>query len=214
MTLADLRADAMARIAEDSMDTMDSMNSMTFFNVNDWNRWLNDGQRAFVRQTKILQGRKMTLTVPGQQDYPMDTDFWTPRLVKYDIYVLKPFSVDELEIQSPASSTGTPVYYTVWERQILLWPTPSVEKTLLVYYYRWPVEMMADTDVPEIPEAFHGVLPAWAAYRAMLADQNPSLADRYLREFNDGVMEALAALTDNQDQGYTVRDVRGGCPWA
>lgn len=199
MTMAELVEDARSRIAEVS----DS-----FFSDDTIKRWLNEAQQIAVRRTKVLQRKSIVTTGVGENAYPMSSDFWLPRLVVYDGDELRPVTVEELERNS--FTTGRPYAYAVWAKTILLYPAPSQEKKLTVYYYAWPRVMRHDSDIPEIPEAFHNILPTFAAYRAKQADQQVAEADRLFAEFQAAVAELLQSDYEDQVQLNVVRDVSRG----
>lgn len=204
MTLADLIADTKDRIAE---------GSSTFFTDATIKRWLNEAQRYVVRRTKIIERTGQADTVPGVSLYALEKDFWTLHFVKFNDDTLRPITINELEKRT--SVKGTPSHYAVWGDGLHLYPAPSYVGTLTILYYAWPVEMENGTDEPEIPEAFHGLLPTFAAYRAKIADQQPAEANAFFVEFQQGLEELIAAYTDRQDQVSRVRDVSdlGEFPW-
>lgn len=195
MTLEELIQDCKARVAEE--DT-------SWFTDEDWVRWLNEGQRAVVRNTKILERVSETMTIPGQSRYPMASDFWLPRLVMFNRNTLRPSTIDNVE---RAVSRGTPCSYMIWGGEIVLNPSPASTQKLIVYYYAWPCKMVESTDEPEIPEAFHGALVTYAVYRARQADQKLLDADRLYAEFQNNIMELMDAYAERQVQGHRVRDV-------
>lgn len=198
MTLEDLIRDCKARATEE--DT-------TWFEDDDWIRWLNEGQRAVVRNTRIIERASETITVPSQARYVMADDFWLPRLVLYGRNTLRPGTINDVE---KSIAMGLPCSYTVWGKEILLIPPPSSSDKLIVYYYAWPNEMSDPEDEPDIPEAFHGALVTYAVYRARQADQKLLDADRLYAEFQNNIMELLDAYSERQVQGHRVRDVYGG----
>jgi len=67
--------------------------------------------------------------------------------------------------------------------------------------------MVDDDDRPDIPEAFHGLLVTWAAYRAKQTDQAVAEAQALLSEFQQGVMEIVRATAEEHAEGHIVREV-------
>lgn len=198
LTLEELIIDCKSRAAEE--DT-------TWFSDEDWIRWLNEGQQAVVRNTRILQ-RSVDLAVgPAQAEFPLPNDMWLPRLVLFDGNTLTPISLEDVE-QRPA--VGGTYAYVVWGDRLRLYPAPSRPGTLTIYYFAWPKRMREPGDVPEIPEAFHGTLVTYALYRQKLADQKPVEADRLYAEFQNNLLELVGAYSERQEQYHRVRDVMGG----
>ena len=196
MTLAELVKDVMARIAEESG---------SYFDEDTIKRWLNEGERVIVRQTRILQDIAEAPAIKGRAEYPLPRWFWMPRLVMYGDDVLKPIDVDRMVREK---GSGTPTHYAVWRHSLWLHPTPAESmKFVQVFFYAWPRGMVEDTDRPDIPEAFHGLLATWAAYRAKQPDQAVAEAQALLSEFQQGIMEIVRATSEEHAQGHVVREV-------
>lgn len=196
VTLAELVKDVMARIAEESG---------AYFDEDTIKRWLNEGERVIVRQTRILQDIAETFTIKGRHEYPLPRWFWMPRLVMYDDDVLKPIDVERMVLEN---NSRTPTYYAVWRNSLWIHPAPSESMKLVrAFFYAWPRGMVEDTDRPDIPEAFHGLLVTWAAYRAKQADQAVAEAQALLSEFQQGIMEIVRATAEDHAQGHIVREV-------
>lgn len=196
MTLAELVQDVMSRLAEESD---------AYFDEATVKRWINEGERTIVRQTRVLQDIAETPTIAGRSEYPLPNWFWLPRLVKYDGGVLRPIDLERME---RVSTSGPPTHFSVWRRTIFLHPAPVQSMRLLrVFFYAWPRGMREDSDRPDIPEAFHGLLATWATYRAKMADQSVGEAQALLNEFRHGVMELTQADAEEQAQENVVRDV-------
>lgn len=203
MTLGELVEDVMARLAEDSD---------AYFDEETIKRWINEGERTIVRQTRVLQDIAETPTMEDRAEYPLPPWFWLPRLVQYDGKVLRPIDVERMA--RTAKSAGPPTHFAIWRNSIFLHPAPTESMLLLnVFFYAWPRGMKEDTDRPDIPEAFHGLLATWATYRAKMADQSINEAQALLAEFRHGVMELTAADSEEQTQDNVVRDVWGPEGW-
>src|SRR5690606_19520540 len=158
MTLAELREARQHRIAEVTN---------TYLEPQMWRAWLKQAQYEIARETKIIQRRAITTTVPGQQSYPIDPDFFMVNVVRFGNHpVLKPITPYELE--SRPLDQGIPTHYLVVGRELLLWPTPSTAEELVAWYYATPEDMVQDGDEPEIPRVYHPSLIPGACYRAPL----------------------------------------------
>ena len=200
MTLADLIADSKDRIAEGSSN---------FFTDATIKRWLNEAQRYVVRRTKVLERTTTITSVPNQAIYELDKHVWSLHFVRFNDDTLRPTTINDIQRRLPDTG-GTPSHYALWGGHLYLYPAPKEAGTLTVLYYAWPVEMKDDEDEPEIPEAFHGLLPTFAAYRAKMADQQPAEAQALFLEFQQGLDELISSTTDMQDQVSRVQDVTEG----
>lgn len=197
--LSELRIDALSKIAEDSPSNAFDDDTLT--------RWINEAQRVFVRQTKVLQAKTTFSTVANTQAYDLASDVWLPRLCKYDTWVIYPMGIDAIESQNTAK--GTPSNYAVWNNQLILWPTPTAVATVLMYYFKRPTTLVDDADTPEIPEEFHGSLTEYTASQARSADEQGSAANNRMIAFQNAVEECKVAYSERQDQDSRVRDVYG-----
>lgn len=196
MTLAELREACQHRIAEVTS---------TFFEPHMWRAWLNQAQTEFARETKIIQRRAITITVPGQQSYPIDPDFFMVNVVRFGNHpVLKPITPYELE--SRPLDQGIPTHYLVVGRELLLWPTPSTAEELVAWYYATPEDMVQDSDEPEIPRVYHPALIPGACYRALRADKDYPGADRMEAEWRQEIQAAIRQQREQVEQFSTVRD--------
>lgn len=196
MTLAELVEDVMARLAEESN---------AYFAEDAIKRWLNEGERTVVRQTRILQDVLETGVAAGVAEYQLPPRLWQVRLVELDGDVLRPI---DLEAMRRIGGSGRPTHYAIWRNSLWLHPKPaSAWPVLRVFFYAWPKGMVNDDDEPEIPEAFHGLLVTWAAYRAKQADQDMPAAQMLYQEFQRGVFELQAAYAEDQAQGTLVREI-------
>lgn len=63
------------------------------------------------------------------------------------------------------------------DNKVLLWPTPSEQRTLTVNYYRTPVQINQNNDVPVLPEEYHEAIVCLA-----LVKYGNSEEDNYLEQ--------------------------------
>src|SRR5690606_41290581 len=54
--------------------------SGSYFDEDTIKRWLNEGERVIVRQTRILQDIAEAPAIKGRAEYPLPRWFWMPRL--------------------------------------------------------------------------------------------------------------------------------------
>lgn len=70
------------------------------------------------------------------------------------------------------TATGEPTHWYIFDDVINVYPTPTTADTLKLRYYKKPVELSADADVPEIPSEFQELLVVGAAYRCLQVKDN------------------------------------------
>lgn len=91
------------------------------------------------------------------------------------------------------AGSGNPLEFSIWGRDLYLWPKPSVEETFHVLGVRkidtdWAT---AGTGVPDLPEEFHILIAHWALARAYAQQDDPEMANFYREEFA-GTLTSIA----------------------
>ena len=79
--------------------------------------------------------------------------------------------------------TGIPLQYSMWGTpgnvQGTLYPTPAVDGSLVVYYYRLPTRPTLDSDALEVPEGWERLPVLYAEYLARRADRQPEWQEAF-----------------------------------
>lgn len=101
---------------------------------------------------------------------------------------------------------GTPTKYSYWEGVIYWDKTPDATYTYTLYYWKRPVDLSADADVPLIPEQERDVLVFGALYYAALRDNDLPRMNQY-QQLYEG-MVAQMWRSDNLKQKQTPRKIR------
>jgi hypothetical protein len=70
------------------------------------------------------------------------------------------------------TTTGIPTSWYIFDDTINLYPIPISADTVKLRYYKKPVELSDDSDVPEIPSEFQELLVMGAAYRCLQVKDN------------------------------------------
>lgn len=98
--------------------------------------------------------------------------------------------------------TGDPRYYRVVGPNLYLFPQPDTTRTVEVYYYGDPTPLVADADVPVIPERYHEALVVGALMASYEDDQNFESADKLLRRFRDFIDTARIEYAAPFHEGF------------
>jgi hypothetical protein len=105
-----------------------------------------------------------------------------------------------LENQSP----GQPAFWEVVGADIVLVPPPITSVTLRFYYFDDPPELTLDADVPVIPLRYQESIVTGAVAKAHEDDQNRESADKYKKEFDQIVAQAVAELIPGQTEAVNM----------
>jgi len=90
-----------------------------------------------------------------------------------------------------APSSGSPTHWSWWDDTVRLYPTPNEVETIYVRGVRNPTDFPATMDgspsdlnvQPVLPAPFHPLLAIYAASRAYLQQEDPTMAAQYDRQF-------------------------------
>jgi hypothetical protein len=136
--------------------------------------------------TNYVQGLDLLLTTAG--------------IEKPLIYIAK----KELDAMYPDGDDVTvnpaniPSYWYVYESTIKVFPVPSDAFTVTLNYYKKPVEMTADGDVPLVPSEFQELLVLGAAYRVMQVKDNYDQAGVLQNKFDEILQKLVSKYTQKQ----------------
>lgn len=107
---------------------------------------------------------------------------------------------DERQKFLPLQDTGIPYAYSMWQDELRLYPLPTGVRNYTLRYYKTWVDLVDDSDEPEIPETWHDLLVNYAAGK--LAQRLPPTGDRFLphslaQPFLDTFEADLARMADS-----------------
>ena len=116
---SDLRTEVRRRIGE---------SSTTFFSDAEINSLLDEAQNDFAAVGGIVEGDRGFALVANQYEYSPPTDFITAKYLllqeKDKLHYVTPRMLFNKLFAQPGH-TGTPEYYTVWEKVLRVFPTPA-----------------------------------------------------------------------------------------
>ncbi|MFZ5650145.1 MAG: hypothetical protein ACOY4I_04735 [Bacillota bacterium] len=169
------------------------------------NRLLNQAARELSEKFQCIKAAGTIATVIGTMEYDLPSDLIPKSLrrVIWDKYRLSSASIDDRDYWEQVATSGTPERYYVWGSKIGLLPKPSAVKNLLLWYAKYPVAMIVDTDISELPEVLHMPCVLTAVYRALSADED----DRRMEVFSElrsMLQEAEESLKGEQAESFLV----------
>lgn len=117
----------------------------------------NDGMSQITDDAKIEAESPVTLVI-NQENYALPADFKAP-ISLIDGTIANP------DVIYPLVNISENRYgYAIYNDEILLKPAPSEVKTINFYYYKKPVELVLDEDIPEFDSLYHYLLASYATY--------------------------------------------------
>jgi hypothetical protein len=181
-------------------------------------RWINDGQREVVMMNNELLEKIATAnTVQGQQTYAIPTDCYTIRSILYrsgastSYFKLLGQSLQEFDEyidgwDGTIYGQSDPAIYTAFANNFMLFPIPATSLTagLKLYYYRYPVDMVLDTDILDLPLPYHSAIVEYCLKQAYELDEDWTSVQNKASEFNTAVTGQKVSEKDSKAETYQL----------
>lgn len=164
-----------------TLNWLDDVNG-TYFTPAMVNQWINNAQKE--TQKLLLQSNQnwyvkpvQTTLVVNQSDYVMPQDFLKEHRIEIvvsgsppneDVVPLAPITVNQQDLVP--NHTGQPQWYFYKRNRFTLFPCPDTALTLRLYYSYEVVDMVLDTDIPDVPVQYHEFLAVLATIDGLLRD--------------------------------------------
>lgn len=199
-----------------------------YFTTDNVKLWLNNAQRRV--QKRLLKAGELyykidvqTTLVVNQRNYELPADF--KKLHYLEIVLsgvtpneaVQPISpITENQKYMISTGPGTPLWYVISGTQLILRPAPDTALTIRMGYSYEVADMVNDSDVPDVPESYHELLPLLAAEDGFLKDGRSSeILAKKLKEFEQETDQD--AQERNQDQPRSIvetgNDASSGFYW-
>jgi hypothetical protein len=181
---------------------------------------LNEAQLRIARQADMRTQHRATEIgfTAGDDDSALPSDF--ARLIEVaegasadtDWRILDEMGLREFDDLPVAS--GTPTRYIVVGALLYLYPTPEVDTTIVLSYWKLPEEMADDADEPELPPDYHFLLTYWALYRCFMRENDMEQAMIWKNEWQTELEKLKGELQhDTHDQPTQVRGLYDDGPY-
>lgn len=155
----------------------------------------NQAQSILTDDAKIEATSTVT-TVINQDNYPLPADFKAP-ISLIDGTISNPNFIYPL-INIDEHRFG----HALFGSEIYIKPTPNEVKTLNLYYYKHPVALVLDADVPGFDPFYHYLLSTYAIYNIMLIPDSGNFDkgtyDRAYADWENGRQNFLKAQSRKQ----------------
>jgi hypothetical protein len=89
---------------------------------------------------------------------------------------------------------GTPVSWIFFGNQIIFDVAPDASRWFKIEYYKQPIEMVAASDTPEIPDAWHEGIVLWARWWGFARGQETAMAYSSKKDFNEFLQNTRQSL--------------------
>ena len=167
--------------------------------------YLRDGYNRIIdleRRWSFLETTLSLTTTAGQDNYVVN-DF-TAEDIREVISVmdsennrLQYISYDAVEetILDTLLTNGVPSFFSFWDGEMFLYPTPAESDTLTIRAYKYPTDWVSDDVAPDGSASFDMALVYYAISRIYQAQEELNTASTYERMFNDTVTLARRDLT-------------------
>lgn len=151
-------------------------------------------QLQLARRTLCIENTSTDTSVASTASYTKPTraiEIWRITFDGNKIQKLNQREVDELTFNVSTAPTGTPRYYSEYNEQITLYPTPdsgAASKTIKYFTYDEP-SVTTSSSTLEVPTAFHDVLVMGLTYHMCPKDLGHPLTLFWRDKWFNGMSE-------------------------
>lgn len=124
-------------------------------------------------------------TVAGTRFYTPPTNWQRTKALSIDGFNTLVFLDLQESREWPDEVHDVPLFYTIYQEQIYLSPTPSAIYTVRHDYIRQENKLIDDTDEPIMPDQFQYSILAFTAHLAHLRAGDLPRAEAALKEYNN-----------------------------
>lgn len=164
-------------------------------------RAINDAQLDIIKKNENLLEKTATAdSQSGIQEYSLPTDLLIFKFMLYkgsgatSYTKLKGMSVAEFNMyvdgwDSDTSNLGVPAVFTLHAGKFLVYPIPqdSITAAFKIYYNRKPVDVVNDSDTPDLPPLYHPILVDLVLKFAYEMDEDWEAAGNKSQETNKDI---------------------------
>ena len=180
-------------------------------------RWINEATREIARRTECLFGTDTIPVLAGTQSYFLPPDVVRLNHVQYELDTqtialeyIEQGAAQYLWGVNQAHQSAWPEQYTTWGHpgsstfSIRLFPVPSSNGTLRIYYSRLPVELATDgsddnTSI-DVPNGWEDPLLDYVQAQVFLRDRRADDYQLVTQRFQD----RLVALVETSGRDYNT----------
>jgi hypothetical protein len=171
-------------------------------------RWINDAQIEVVKNNDdALPSTALLNLVANQSTYALPTDLLILRSLRFKVPGMLSFSnlsyknMQEFDDSvdgwdGTAFGSGSPVFFTRYAGNVILFPTPDTAMTsgLKVLYNQKPADVVLTSDPLSLPILYHNTIWKYCMWHASLMDEDHEPALMYQQNFQTD----LDTLSENE----------------
>lgn len=159
-------------------------------------QWANDAQQAINTKNKIFKSKSTSQSVPGQPNYTFPFELIQQvESLTYDGTPLRPVEMveaqEKIQYNDPHSeASGCPVCWYEWAGEFILYPTPDTEKTIALYYTRYPNPLTgADDQQLDVPDKYYQAVVDFVLWKCYEMDEDWNGAQLKEQQFRAALEE-------------------------
>lgn len=178
-------------------------------------RWINDAQIEIVKNNDQALQKSTTLDlVANQATYSLPADLLLLRSLRYKFTDMQSYqaliykSVQQFDEtmdgwDGSLYSATNPVYFTMFEEKLTLFPTPDQAATggLKLLYNQKPTDVTTVVDNLALPLIYHNTVVRYAMWQASLLDEDLDPVQLYRDDFEKDINN----LKNNENQDPTAK---------
>lgn len=175
--------------------------------------WINDAQRKLRRRLRLPHAVAVVAlpTVANQPAVLLPTDLVAVDAISYPgVDILERAETSGPDRFDP-SFRGRPERYMLMGNPLVavLSPTPDAIYPLQLEYVSASPKLVADTDVPWLPEEYHDCLRLYATALAYGSEEDRELKESWMGDFETEVARLLVDMNDQDDEPHQVPGMWG-----
>lgn len=170
------------------------------------NVYLQDGfERTLARDNRWPRYEKTwsVSKVAGSASATLPDDLLVPSIMSVIngihmlIYITQE-NAESMFSQAAPPTVGTPVYYSVWGRELNLWPSPGIDNAydVVIRGYRQPVWTNEASAIPDLDERLHPAVAYYAMSLVYSQQEDEILEGVHMARWDRDVQQFMGAIMD------------------
>lgn len=169
----------------------------TFYSATEIYSYIWQACMELAVECDALEKLESDVSVLSQRAYDWPTRAIRIKRITYDGKKLEPINFREDDSitlsNSSTTATGTPQYYSVWDRVYYLRPIPDTAALVIqIFTQSEPVVITTATQVLEVDTTHHLAICDFVVGQMALKDQNIQIAEYYIKKWEDYKNKAKA----------------------
>ena len=167
-----------------------------------------EAQMVMAQECFLIERKYTSTSTAGTREVDFPTSAISVRRIEYDGNKLTPKDIDDDPKTSTTEVSGTPREYTLWNNEVILYPTPSATgDTITIYTYNEP-QAVTSSSVLEVPTEYHPDIINFGLSIFAAADGNPQMGQYYDGKWERALnrIKRSTAKKKRGDQFAVVRD--------